>query len=250
MLALAMIAVIPTSEAQAAAPSAMVEAPTILVGMLSLQGDRQCDGTPTGKWINQHHEVGYVHLIPGKHKLGRFENLPVILTGRPVESFRKPVVRHMGACPPLMQMRSDWTLGMQGMRVQRSPGPGFPAFKVQSIRPWTGASITRKGDKIIVRLRNELGVDLRHLTLRLHYEGCYGKPGTTARSESRPVVRQGKEVTATFATLAHKTRGGSKRTFSASSLTLSGQTAGVSLDFNWSLRLAGAGVACPTRRAP
>ncbi len=233
------------SPSAAAAPTATVGSATILVGLLSRQGDRLCDGSPNGKWVNHRHEVGYVHLLAGKLKLERFENLPVIVKGRVVSSYRRPVLSHTGASPPPMQMRADWTQGMTGMRIQRSPGPGFAAFKVQSIKPWTGVSITRKADKVLVSLRNELGLDLHHLTLRLHYEGCYGKPGTTARSESRPVLRVGQMFKATFPILSYRALHGGKRAHRASAITLSGQTPGVALDFNWSLYKAGAGVQCP-----
>ena len=237
-------------DAKASVPGAGVAAPTVLVGLLSRQGDLLCDGTPTGKWVNQHHEVGYVGLVAGKQKLDRFESLPVIVTGRPLSNFRRPEVHHKGACPPPMQMRSDWIQGMSGMRIKRSPGPGFPGFKVKSIRPWTGLSITRKGEQLVVRLRNEVGVDLRHLGLRVHYEGCYGKPGTMVRSEVRPVVRAGKQIEVTFPTVTWRSIRGARRAHAAFALTLSGQSPGVAMDFNWSLRKAGAGVSCPKQAPP
>ena len=232
------------AELSAGAPSEVV-APGLLVGLLSQQGDQLCDGTPKGQWINLRHEVGYVRVMPGKTKLERFDNLPVIVKGRPVPGYRAPAVVHKGQCPPPMQMRADWTQGLKGMRIKRGPGTGFAAFELATIKPWSGIAIKRQGDEVVLTLRNDLGVDIRHLTMRLHYEGCYGKPGTMVRSETRPILRHGDSTTARFPAIAWRKIRKSKRAHAAAALTLHAQSPGIAFDFNWSLFKAGARVSCP-----
>ena len=228
--------------------------PTTLVGLLTAQGDRTCDG---GKvtWINPHHQAGFVRLVAPTVKLQRFENLPVILTGRVLTGWRPPPFKSGDFkgdqdCGPPVQMRADWEHGKSGTRIRRGPGPGFAAFKVTGAKPWSGLTARRVGETIEVSLSNDLGVDLKHLTLRLHYEGCYGKPGTMVRSQTRPMMRPGDAAKFIFPVHSWRKARADRSAHRAVALTLDAQSPAAAFDLNWPLSRTGIRVDCPRPAAP
>ena len=220
---------------------------TTLVGLVTAQGDQLCDGSGRDKWVNRHHQAGFVRLVEPAIKLARFENMPTILTGRIVPDWRPPKVKQTGDCGPPMQMRADWQAGMSGTRVRRSPRPGFAAFKASAARKWSAIGARLVGGTVVIKLRNDLGVDLKQLTLQLHYEGCYGKPGSMVRSQTRALVRRGATIEVAFPTLARQKIRGDNRAHTAAALTLTSANKALAFDFNWSLWRAGVRVACPKR---
>lgn len=235
--------------AYASAPQGPGLGPTTLVGLLTAQGDRICAGGQV-KWVNDHHQAGFVRLVAPKVELSRLENLPVILTGRVLHGWRPPAVKRGGDCGPPVQMRADWEQGKNGMRIRRGPGPGFVAFKVTSARPWSGLTARRVGENIEVNLKNDLGLDLQHMTLRLHYEGCYGKPGTMVRAQTRPMMRPGDATRFVFPAVSWRKIRGGKRAHTAAALTLDAQSPAAAFDLNWPMGRMGVRVQCPRTPAP
>lgn len=170
--------------------------PVILVGVLSEQGTSVCQkGQQT--WLNPRLEVGFQRVVfdtpPAKALWGH----AVVVKGTPSDPPRQaPLPDDDGTCPP-MQMRSDWIPGMHGIRLRREDSPPRGFYTAPGAEPFTGLS-AKVGEAVEISLKNTLGVPLKGVRLRLHYEGCYGKPG--APDETRPVgdVAPGATGTATF----------------------------------------------------
>ncbi len=85
-------------------------------------------------------------------------------------------------CMP-MQMRSDWLYTPSGIVIDKAGLNYGSPLDASTFEVWDGLSMERKGDKIQASLTNK-GFDrpLKDITLVAHYEGCYGKPGSTSRN--------------------------------------------------------------------
>lgn len=190
---------LPSAKAGSSAPPSIGKAsPPVLVGVLTEQAVRQC--SPDGKesWQDPHFQVGFVRLVTG------LAPVPRSLVGKPVEvvgpEVARPAEARTGGPCPAYQMRSDWVQGKAGFRVMRrgSEASLRKARRVQQIRPFQGLQVTR--------VRNQLRVAFtppgQHLypevTLVVHYEGCYGKPGTVSRERKLTARRGGQRITADF----------------------------------------------------
>jgi hypothetical protein len=230
----------------------------LLVGVLSEQLSRKCLASGEESWVDPHEEVGFVRLVPGK-SLGPtiarrgLRGKIVIVRGRPRPDLRAPAVKHEGRCPEA-QMRSDMVPARDGMRLRRGDGPALAGFEARRVEAFGGLAVALERGELRARFRNTLGRELTDLTLTMHYEGCYGKPGATSETRRFARVRVGEEVSGTFATLASTSRqAGMKRTAGtfrahhvASSLEVRARTAGVHFDLDWKLT-ASTAPRCPSR---
>jgi hypothetical protein len=229
----------------------------LLLGVLSEQFTRKC--LANGEtWVDPHEEVGFVRLVPGKElsptaaRRGLRGKI-VVVHGRPRTDFRAPAVKHDGRCPEA-QMRSDHVWARGGARVRRSGGAALAGFEAQRLEAFTGLAVTLERGELRARFRNTLDRELTDLALTMHYEGCYGKPGTTAETRRFPRVRAGAEVRASFPALVTTTRlAGKSRTagtfrahHAASSLQVTAQGAGVHFDLDWTL-VAPTAPRCPAK---
>jgi hypothetical protein len=158
-----------------------------IVGMLHRGGSHVCDaGDPPerGRWVDLHPTVGFVPLIAGGAALSAAERLQgqiVIAEGRVREGRPATIPPGTARCSFPIQMRSDWVQSVEGVRVKRQQAP-LAAFAVSKLSVFHGLTATRSGSELSVKLENRLGRSLRApVVLRAHYEGCYGKPGTSSR---------------------------------------------------------------------
>jgi hypothetical protein len=177
----------------------------IVVGVLHRHGVFVCAaGAPPdrGRWVDIHPVVGFVPLIAEQQAHDDAQALYgkiVSVRGRVREG--RPLVPEPGTnpCSRPMQMRSDWVSSVDGIRVQRKP-PALPAFAAAKIETYDGLRAQQRSDSVEIVFENQLGRALAPpVVVRAHYEGCYGKPGTTEiehRAESG--LPAGKTFSATF----------------------------------------------------
>lgn len=163
-----------------------------LVGVVHEGGSRVCEAeTFEETWIRKYWQVGWTPLVSEPALDAKLATLPgrvVKVTGRAVDG---PPTYHGPSEPPAKlgmcsqhQMRSDWRLTPEGIRIPRGHGPEFAAFEVTSVevvRPLETA-VPEDGEQVAVTVHNPFETDLRGVELIGHYEGCYGKPGATAKT--------------------------------------------------------------------
>lgn len=227
-----------------------------LVGVVHEDGEHVCFGDGQETWINKFRQIGFVRVVAGdaiEAQLVEAMGTPVVAHGRitdrvPAGGEQPPGER--GECPQY-QMRSDWVLTSSGMRIRRGESPAMKAFEVDRVEPLTGLSARIEGEQLKVSFTNELGVALdAPVELVVHYEGCYGKPG----SDSRTLVANEKLLpgatlagTVPLITEADRVPGNPKgtRDHRAYSVELRASADGVYFDLDVSVRQLGADVQCP-----
>jgi hypothetical protein len=149
-------------------------------------------------------------------------------------------------------MRSDWEPRPDGIRIVRGAGPRVPAFAIDRVQPFTGLTVTRSGDELAVRFENTLGRRLAApVLLVLHYEGCFGKPGTVSSSLiAEAGLTPGQTLTGTLPAYVLKERVpglrvGETARHRAQSVEVRAAGAGVVFDFDVGLDALGVDVDCP-----
>ncbi len=85
-------------------------------------------------------------------------------------------------CMP-MQMRDDWISTPDGIVVRRGGLAPVAAIEASSLSEWKGISFTASDDGTTgtVKLTDDMGRAAIGLEITAHYEGCYGKPGSTSQ---------------------------------------------------------------------
>ena len=206
------------------APQSTVEAAAEvqLVGQLTRQYRGRCGADGQHKWDDEHWEVGFVRLeVPDGMKLGKLEGQAVVVTGKPTAAKPAPAPEYVHAAValnpkpdgpgiecPMYQMRSDWVIGKNGMRIMRGRSAGLPALlKVEKARPFDGLDLEVHGPDLSVTFTNTFKSTLKGVKLKLHYEGCYGKPGTDTRTESLGDLAAGDNRTLLFPTIVDEDQG-------------------------------------------
>ena len=174
--------------------------PRYLLGRLTEQHVRVCAGGEAS-WEHAHFEAGFVWLLPEPGvDLAPLVGKPVLLEGEPAApppEAREPDPRQ---CPQV-QARSDYVFGKDGVRLRREmpeASARAAAFRVRAARALGGVTLSRAGDRLVAAFSNELPVALEGLSLRLHYEGCYGKPGAPTESKSFSSLAPKKTARAEF----------------------------------------------------
>jgi hypothetical protein len=118
-------------------------------------------------------------------ELDALMDLPVLARGSAGPAPARPPLSVEPAPCPVMQMRSDWVNTPRGMRVRRTAGSKAGHFHLTSARRLDELQVVANGDRVTASFENPLPFALTGVRLRMHYEGCYGKPGTThVESES------------------------------------------------------------------
>ncbi|MBW2701460.1 MAG: hypothetical protein JRF33_11645 [Deltaproteobacteria bacterium] len=172
-----------------------------LLGRVSEQYVQVCLGDQNEEWVDPHFEAGFVRLIPGAGvNLATLAGKLALLEGRVDPNRHFPHPGHKGDCPG-RQARMDWIFAKRGVRLLRSLAQGVirpESFNIAKAKSFTGLSVTRKGDRLKVRFTNTLPLALSDVELLMHYEGCYGKPGTMVQSKSFANLLTGKTVGAEF----------------------------------------------------
>ena len=241
-------------------PSEEPRNPSYLLGVVGQQGTPRCtaDNGYEPQWVGVHPTIGRVSVGgPEDPVFDSVMEQPVLALGRPQP---RPVrtIESGGAsgdeprdepggmpCAP-MQMRSDWRQTPRGILVVREPAPSIQHFEVQALRPLHELSARFDADAVVVTLQNPVPVALEDVSLRVHYEGCFGKPGTTTKT--REIGELGLGAVASTRVAQRTTEADSppgRRSFRAASVQLVGRADGVVIDLDVPLRTLGAGVDCP-----
>ncbi len=171
----------------------------ILVGVLTEQFDKRCHATREPSWVNPHLQVGFVRLseVDDPQALRPLLGKVVRIEGLPDPEHRGKQVVHTGECIPA-QMRSDWVEGKAGMRVQRDPRPPFRWFSTEKVEAVDVLKLSVEGEEVVARFRQHIDTMLEDITIKAHYEGCYGKPGIAARESAFLRVPKGQPLVARF----------------------------------------------------
>ncbi|MBN1106423.1 MAG: hypothetical protein JXL84_23670 [Deltaproteobacteria bacterium] len=111
-----------------------------------------------------------------------------------------PDVKHRAPCPD-MQMRNDWVIGKNDVRLRRSRLAGvvsYPAFKAERIQPFDGLSARVNKGTEVVSLKNTFVQPLPGVAMALHYEGRYGKLNVRRATRSVGELGPGKNASVSF----------------------------------------------------
>jgi len=220
----------PGSENDGASRPPAAAQPTLLVGVLTQQFREVCKGQMDNEWVDPWWEVGFARVtLPPGATPESLKGKPVVVTGRSPADVKYGPREPGGTGCVIMQARSDWVVGKDGIRMVR----GYPAgtvlvseFLADSLEPFQGleaslvvnsmkpvASLGNKPDpeEIVVTFTNTLKRPLEKVHLQMHYEGCYGKPGSEMLGHDAGTVPAGGKVTARFPVIALGDRSGGKR---------------------------------------
>ncbi len=221
----------------------------LLVGVLSQQHRQRCL-PDRQEWIDAHDEVGFVRLVAPAARSRAWAALRgklVVAHGRPAASFRPARIEHTGECPQA-QMRSDMVFAKEGFRLRRAGAASLVAFEAARVEGLTGLRLARSGEKVSVGFQNTLGRTLEKLVLTLHYEGCYGKPGSATREHRVERLASGATASCELPALVVEAGGPrGPRVHHAFSLQLSAVAPGLHLDLDRRLSDEAAAVPCPPR---
>jgi hypothetical protein len=256
-LALLAIACTPASPQPASAPAAAPDADTSkqasapeakptdgdwYIGVLGQRGEPDC---PKGEqtWIDVEPTIGWTPTQP----LGAEESVlldqPVVAHGLAGEPPVARVATTVTApCPP-PQARSDWRFTPRGLRIYRSGGGRAPFFVRDSLRPLAELALHADGEQLVVDFRNPVPVELTDVALRIHYEGCHGKPGTLMREHPVGTLATGAGTQATFAAIEVGDRGAHR----AYSVQVIAKGERVTFDLDVPVGRLGVPVECPDR---
>lgn len=227
-------------------------APSYLVGAVGQIGVERCrDGGSERQWFALRPTIGRVEVSgPEAAVLDPLMDQPVLALGQITEAPRRPEEpipeSAGGRCMP-MQMRMDWRITPRGMRIDRPPAPTVAHFEVDAVRSLHELQIRLDGEHVLVTLINPVPVPLADVELRVHYEGCFGKPGTTAEVTRIGELGVGAQASARTPVVVRSPDGPDGRQFRAYSVQLVGHGEAVTIDLDVPLADVGAGVECPGR---
>ncbi len=225
--------------------------PSYLLGVVGQHGIAHCPGGGYDRqWLAVRPVVGRVGLSgPPDEVLEPVMDHPVVAIGTPISApERPPLDTEIEPCPP-MQMRDDWRETPRGMRIARQPGAGIDHFEVSAVRELYELRAQLDGDHVVVTLHNPVPVALREVELRVHYEGCFGKPGTTVEVSKVGPLGVGAQTSTRVAQII--TRSGDRpgrNTYRASSVQLVAEGEAVFIDLDAGLSSLGATVECPPKK--
>lgn len=192
-------------------PGEVVDGPEWFFAVLGQTGIEHCpDGTHEPTWLAVQPTLGSVPA-GDEAAVEQLMDRPVLARGTAIAAPpRAPLPVEPQPCP-MAQMRSDWIDTPRGIRVQRTLSPDIEHFEVSSLRELDELAVRRDGDELVAEFSNPLPFALTGVRLRMHYEGCYGKPGTTSR-ESEPVeLAPGQTITHRFPQIAEHDHTGPRK---------------------------------------
>jgi hypothetical protein len=203
----------PTSEPAAKAPTPAIapnpiDGDEFLIGVLSQSGAEVCDATGERRWEGVVPVIGWTGVtLPAD--ADSLMDRPVVargtVGGEPPQW--PPRTGTTEPCPP-QQMRSDWIDSPRGMKMRRTDSPApLSHFTVQELRPLAELTVRNVDGALAIDFRNPLPVELRDVVLRMHYEGCHGKPGTATRDENVGNLAVGAGTRASFPGVVEAERG-------------------------------------------
>lgn len=221
--------------------------PVTVLGRMTEQGQKLCKKDWQVEWVDRHMQVGFVRVIGELKKLKKHQGRLLMLEGTVDTQFPIQAVTHQAECP-IPQMRSDWVEGYQGTRVRRNASLPFAMIRMTRATP---VQLTAKseGKTIDVSFTNPLKTPMTGLTVTIHHEGCYRKPGSTSASKTFKTVKPGETVTMTAPRIIDSQQTRRRGHHAARAVTLQASHANsVYLDVDVPLRDLGVIVPCPNRR--
>jgi hypothetical protein len=168
-------------------------APITVVGVLNEAGTNRCvDGDES--WVDTHLTVGWSRVY-GTSMPSSLKGKVVVLSGETTTPPPATQVKNDFTCPP-MQMRNDWIRTRSGMRYDRNLKAPTHDLKATDIKAFDGLKLQfdAAADTVSVRLHNPLAQPMNDVTLVLHYEGCYGKPGSVTKRHPIGIIQPGKSA--------------------------------------------------------
>ena len=230
------------------------------LAVLGQTGIEHCDtaGGYEPTWLAVEPTLGFVPA--GGEGLATLDEAlydqPVLARGRRAEHPPRPPLEIEPQPCGMMQMRSDWVTTPRGIRVVRSSDrstlPDY--FDTSSIRRLDELELRLEGDEVLVEFVNPLPVTLDRVGFVMHYEGCYGKPGTASREAPKVTLESGASTSHRFPLIVEKSHSGPRkggrnaRIHRAASLVLTlggADGAIVHTDFALSLNDVGIAFDCP-----
>lgn len=183
-------------------PVPQAEGDEYFFAVLGQSGVEHCPGGGSqATWLNVQPTLGFVSADGPGSATEQIESLmdqPVLARGTSMAApQRAPSSIEVQPCP-LMQMRSDWVNTPRGIRVQRTASPNIEHFHMTSVRRLDELVVVREGEELVVSFRNPLPLALVDVRFVMHYEGCYGKPGSASITGDSIELAPGAEVTQRF----------------------------------------------------
>ncbi len=227
---------------------------TTLIGVLHEGGTRVCTEPYEVHWVERTWAVGFVPLVHSADELeaiAKLEGAVVKVVGVVTD---EPSTVHEGDPRPeknvmcgQMQMRSDWEPWPKGIRVRRGDGPDLTGLRMESIEVVKPLSGTLHDDEVWFKVSNPLERDLQDATLVAHYEGCYGKPGSTVQRRPLGMIPTGavlEDIPVPQISMREMARGSEHR---LDSVQLTATVEGAALDLDVDISSLGLEVSCPER---
>lgn len=219
------------------------------VGVLGAIGEADCPAN-VQIWVNVEPTIGWARTGPLSDEEAKWMDRPVVAHGHAIAAPPRGKVPLVNECPP-MQMRNDWVSTPRGMRISRGGGGGRAEyFERDALRPLGELTATSSAEQLVIELRNPVPTALTDVSIRVHYEGCMGKPGTTHREHAVGDLAVAAGVSAKFDRLvmAADPRGAhgsaSHRAFSVQVIAKADDA---TFDLDVPLAALGAEVECPGR---
>lgn len=193
-------------------PVKQADGPEFLFAVVGQTGVEHCptDNLPS-TWLDLQTTLGWIPTSGvADEQLEPLMELPVLARGRSgAPPDRPPLEVEPMDCED-MQMRSDWVNTPRGIRVERSRSP-LQHFYATSVRRLDELTVALEGDEVVVSFTNPLPFALAQVELELHYEGCYGKPGSTSRTSEAQTLEPGQTLTHRFVVIAEQDQPGPRK---------------------------------------
>lgn len=180
--------------------------PVLLIGHLTQQS--YCENS---KWIDPHFEIGFVPVVLDPQIDAKsFVQKMVVAMGEVDSSIPPRKIQAGFSCGQEAQSRGDWVWGKDGSVRELREVPSWirkqlkwnefetTTVRVNSIKPFSGLTAKMEGKELVVSFTNTLRRDLKEITVKAHYEGCYGKPGAIHQEKSFSSVAVNQTVLARF----------------------------------------------------
>jgi hypothetical protein len=223
-----------------------------VVGVIHQDGRRICDGRGNEEWVDLYYLAGFTPLVLDDamtRAVAALHKRPVIVEGHVQSPPATEPVPNAAECPQY-QARSDWVFTSEGVRIPRGTRAA-EGVAAERVRAFEGLRVARAGAKLQLWLTNPFDVPLAEkLAITVHYEGCFGKPGTDAQTSVRDAALAPGQVwhVEAPALLEDPQQPRGRQMFRADSIEVRAAGEGIAFDFDAALHELGLpGVQCPDR---
>ncbi len=235
------------------APSDPLADPITVVGVIHKDGQRICDARGIETWVNLYYLAGFTPLVLDDATRRDVEALyrrPAIVFGHVTAPPQPDPVPGGGECP-IYQMRSDWVITAEGMRIPRGTRAA-EAVAVERVAPFDGLHVDLRNAMLQISLTNPFEVPLEGLIITVNYEGCFGKPSSDARTTPHARALPPGETWRTEAPLFIEDPDAptGRQVYNSSSIEVRARGQDIAFDFDATFHEIGVpSVSCP-KRAP